>query len=225
MDQQLHDKYSGYTTEALKDVLGEKGYLTEQARETAIAVLAERGEVWVEAESTEDSGTATPRSKHDVWWYIAVACLFSLAMLILMPHQWIKATVTMVIVASIVYVFRREGGGKSLDKPGQQSQTREPQIGMNGFTELMSAAANGDIARLCSLLESGASLNDQDERGGTALIYAVRNHKVDVVRHLIERGANVDLRTKSGRSALDIAVAQHDADIETLLNRPVRNAR
>ncbi len=45
MDQMLFEQYKKYTTEALQDALDKPGYLTDEARAAAIAVLSDRQEV------------------------------------------------------------------------------------------------------------------------------------------------------------------------------------
>lgn len=73
-------------------------------------------------------------------------------------------------------------------------------------SELARAAANGRLKRVIALVQAGADVNAQDERGGTALMLAARNNRLPVVQYLLQHGAKTDLRTKSGVSAFDIAM-------------------
>jgi ankyrin repeat protein len=61
-------------------------------------------------------------------------------------------------------------------------------------TLLMKAATEGDIARIKSLLASGAQVNAIDEWGNSALLIAAREGQVESARMLLKAGADVDGR-------------------------------
>jgi len=56
-----------------------------------------------------------------------------------------------------------------------------------------------------ALLSYGANVNAQNEDGQTALMVAVQRAEIDAVRWLISSGANLDARDREGRTALDLA--------------------
>jgi ankyrin repeat protein len=58
--------------------------------------------------------------------------------------------------------------------------------------ELMKAAVEGDVARIKTLLASGAQVNAIDEWGNSALLMAAREGQVESVRMLLKAGAEVD---------------------------------
>lgn len=94
--------------------------------------------------------------------------------------------------------------GRAKDKSEQQKQSLESdasafkRIGINGFTELMYWAGQGDVERATSLLDNGAIVNAQDEKGGTALLYAALNAHQEIVSLLIAHGADPSIAAMNG---------------------------
>lgn len=84
-----------------------------------------------------------------------------------------------------------------------------------GPTELMAAAASGDLPRVESLLAAGAVIDATDDHGTTALGHAVEHGHVKVVGGLLQAGAD----PRAGREAtpLDIALrCCHEALVQML---------
>jgi ankyrin repeat protein len=77
----------------------------------------------------------------------------------------------------------------------------------DGFTPLMEAVLQGQLADVRALLDSGSDVNAGSENGLTALMCAAGD--VAVARLLIERGANVDARTALGFNAAILAAGRH----------------
>lgn len=73
------------------------------------------------------------------------------------------------------------------------------------FTVLLDAAGNGDIATVRSMIDKGADINTQNDKGETALIRAIREEHVKIVRLLLENGADISLRDKNDNNAFDHA--------------------
>lgn len=59
---------------------------------------------------------------------------------------------------------------------------------------LIQAAEAGDTPQVLQLIQQGANINGQDERGRTAVMAATHSNRVDTVRALIETGADINLR-------------------------------
>lgn len=87
----------------------------------------------------------------------------------------------------------------------------------NGITDLMLAASRGDLARVESLLATGAELDAQDAFGQTALNYAAGAGHAHIVGALVMAGADVSLRNRAGLTSLEIAIARgHTAAAQML---------
>ena len=91
--------------------------------------------------------------------------------------------------------------GKNQELPPKPSA-----IGEEGLTELMLCASEGDLEECKRLLDQGANINQQDDKGATALIYAVLNNCEEVTRLLLSNGADKKLATKkNGLTPLMVA--------------------
>jgi ankyrin repeat protein len=73
-------------------------------------------------------------------------------------------------------------------------------------TSLMVASAMGLLDAVRVLLELGADVNAQNERGETALSYACAYDQFEVARSLVEYGADIQHIDHDGGTALDTAV-------------------
>ncbi|XP_060546588.1 NAD-capped RNA hydrolase NUDT12 [Pantherophis guttatus] len=74
------------------------------------------------------------------------------------------------------------------------------------ISELHQLAANGNKARLTTLLDHAPSLINETARNGwTALMYASRNGHFDIVRVLLDKGCDRFRTNTSNQTALDIA--------------------
>lgn len=105
-----------------------------------------------------------------------------------------KSHAALVMVAFVSYWILRRGTAAS-------RQIGAAEIGKNGFTELMYAAAEGHTGRITTLLATGSSVNAANDQGKTCLMYAAMNGHREVVQLLLQHGADPDLTTKVGRSA------------------------
>lgn len=88
-----------------------------------------------------------------------------------------------------------------------------------GRLPLVQAAAGGMADAVRLLLDSGAALNQQDDRGYSALMAAAGAGHAALVAELLQRGAAADLRTRRGSlTALRLAAGRgHAAAVEQLL--------
>lgn len=87
----------------------------------------------------------------------------------------------------------------------------------NNDTELMLAAAKGDLNRVILLIENGADVNEQNVFGNTALMSAVRNNQKEIVQQLLEAGADANIINAGQDTVLKIAIRNGYFDISNLL--------
>lgn len=86
-------------------------------------------------------------------------------------------------------------------------------------SELMSAAKNGDIVGAQKIIDRGADVNQQNNKGKTALMFAASEGHKDIVQLLINHGAKVDVADDYGTTALIVAsTAGKDQVVDLLLN-------
>lgn len=71
--------------------------------------------------------------------------------------------------------------------------------------ELHQAAGAGDLQKVQELLESGADVNEQDDRGRTPLHFAVDSDNPEMIRLLLNNGADPSLTDNSSCTPLDHA--------------------
>ena len=89
-----------------------------------------------------------------------------------------------------------------------------------GFTPLIRMAEVNDLAAVRYLLNKGANVNAQDERGRSALMLAAGNKNLEMCKLLVAKGADVNLKGGEGVSALSFAFhAQEVPVIEFLLSK------
>jgi hypothetical protein len=89
-----------------------------------------------------------------------------------------------------------------------------------GFTALMRASADGDVAEIQKELTDGADPNAQDGSGWTALMYATLAIKPDGIPVLLRGGADPNVRSRMGQTALmaaSLAFFATREKLETLL--------
>lgn len=63
-------------------------------------------------------------------------------------------------------------------------------------------AAQGDMERVLTLLETDIDINSIDSNGTTAVMAATYNNQVEMVKLLIEHGANINIRDKQLNNVL-----------------------
>jgi hypothetical protein len=88
---------------------------------------------------------------------------------------------------------------------------------VGGFTALMAAIVNDQMAAARTLLDRGADVNLRAHGGITALMLAVINDRPDAVKLLLQRGADINAQSGAGWTALTFAVWKHDANLERVL--------
>ena len=84
---------------------------------------------------------------------------------------------------------------------------------------LMIAASNGYSLEVDRLIQQGADVNAEFNKGASPLIFAVSNNHTDVVKLLINSGADVNKTTLKHETPLLIAVKNHNNEIAEALIR------
>ena len=87
-----------------------------------------------------------------------------------------------------------------------------------GFTALLFAARQDDLASTRALLNAKADMNLSDPDGTTPLIEAIVNFHFDLAAFLLDHGADPNARDHNGRSPLYAAVDMHSLDTSTRPN-------
>jgi ankyrin repeat protein len=87
-----------------------------------------------------------------------------------------------------------------------------------GFTALLFAAREGDLASGRTLVNAKADVNLADPDGTTPLIEAIINFHFDFAAFLLDHGASPNAQDGKGRSALYAAVDMHTLDTSTRPN-------
>ena len=83
--------------------------------------------------------------------------------------------------------------------------------------ELLSAAEEGDLEFVTTILGGGRSANVRDICHFTPLMKAAQQGHVDVVRTLLDKGGVVDLYDKGGYTALMLATGNNHVEVVKLL--------
>jgi hypothetical protein len=91
--------------------------------------------------------------------------------------------------------------------------------------ELVSAASNGNLPLVESLLERGSDIEEKDGSGDTPLNEAVRMSKIEVVRFLIEQGADLSTKNKSDTTPLMVATRNGNQGLIQLLQEAEENRK
>ncbi|GAB1606117.1 ankyrin repeat family A protein 2-like [Argonauta hians] len=86
-----------------------------------------------------------------------------------------------------------------------------------GFTALLWAAANGQLATVEYLLQNGANPYAQGNKGENALLFACCYGYVDIVKLLLKLGMDVNYVDENGNTALMYAVNNNQASCVKLL--------
>ena len=88
-----------------------------------------------------------------------------------------------------------------------------------GGGPLHDAVNKGDLEAVRRHLDSGVSVDLQDEEGMSALMYAAGQGRSSTVEVLIDRGAALDLQDEDGATALIFAAATQQTNV-VLRNPP-----
>jgi ankyrin repeat protein len=87
----------------------------------------------------------------------------------------------------------------------------------DNFSLLMAASMRGYTEVVLVLLDKGAALDFQSNKGETALMEASHQGQTEVVKILLDRGANMDLQSNLGGTALMKASQEGHIEVVRLL--------
>jgi len=90
--------------------------------------------------------------------------------------------------------------------------------GCASTTPLIKATKAGDSSAVQKLIDAGANINEQDNKGYTALFHAIEYGRSEIVKSLISKGANIEQKDLEGLTPLAYAIKyDRNADIIKLL--------
>lgn len=108
---------------------------------------------------------------------------------------------------------------KLLISKGANVQASGTDSWREGWTALMSAAANGRTECLLVLIDNGANVNARKESGKTALMLAAKYGQSSCVHELVLHGADVDLMDNRGNTAMSLAhICGHTGVVQQLVD-------
>ena len=82
--------------------------------------------------------------------------------------------------------------------------------------ELYDSAEDGNLDRVCALLQRGANVNGLDDFGRTALMAASMFGHDDVVRVLLAQdGVDLNIKAPCGQTAYSLALLQENKEVKT----------
>jgi ankyrin repeat protein len=90
---------------------------------------------------------------------------------------------------------------------------------MTACSNLISAAKQGSIVEVQTILDKDANIDETDSSGFTALMYAANNGHIEIVKLLLNKGADVSIVDNWGNTALILAASQDHYEIAKLLNK------
>ncbi len=80
-------------------------------------------------------------------------------------------------------------------------------------TDLISAAYDGNLSQVTSLVKKGADVNYTNNNGSTALLFAAQKGHIKIVKYLIEKGADVNHVNNDGFTALLFAAQDGHSEV------------
>jgi hypothetical protein len=128
-------------------------------------------------------------------------------------------------VCAIPFFFYRAMQRAAMSPEESAKEVERKKAEKEGLTEIMVAAANGDLTRVKELTQYGANVNVVSKNGGSPLMYAVRNGHASIVEFLLSAGADQSLKSDAGRTALDIARSLGHFEIVTVLESQATGCR
>ena len=129
-----------------------------------------------------------------------------------MAHYWLTPLVLLMscgpgLPGTELVRAARGGDAQAIGILLESGVDPDQRTGQNNWTPLMHAIHKNQKEAVTALLEGGADVNIQNERGLTALIMAAGYGFHDIVDRLLSHGADPHLQTEDSDNALSAAVA------------------
>lgn len=227
MNDELYGQYRRLDTDELIELRGCGDAITDDAHSAIESVLAERGvEPPPRPSRPVDLGIERAEPKENGAWMIWVGAVL-VCLLVSALAETLVRKIFQVSAAGFVSLALTSLGALVIYRilMAEKAAIRTPEerlrarIGQNGFTELMCAAALGEIDRLKELLTYGANVNSVDHDGATALMRAARSGHAEAVDLILRAGARPQMLDRRRMSALDYARRHGHVEAAALLER------
>lgn len=213
--------FANYESEYLlhKRALGEE--LSDDAHKAIEEIFAERGEHLPPRPSKPilvGSSRKKPSKNGANARWIAGFCIAALALGTgkVLAHTWIGVVISILVVGYMVVEWARK---QSLTPEEQQEEARAKKAEEDNLSELMLAAAEGDLVRVKELCAYGADVNAESTSGTTALMYAVRNDHAAVAQFLVSAKADLHRKSEKGTTALALAKKYGSPELVSFLEQ------
>lgn len=200
----IKETFSQYTNEALLERRALGDQLSEEAHQAIEDIFNERGEIlpprpmssilhgkdrWADRGFVEKFG-----------WIIAVGAVIIISKAL--AHTWLGIPLSILIICVWgVSRIRKSTLSKEDGKRDQEAQVANEE----GLTDLMVAAAEGNVQRAEDLINYGADVNAKSLNGSTPLMYAARNNNASIIELLLNHGADSGVTNLNKSTALSIA--------------------
>ncbi len=88
-------------------------------------------------------------------------------------------------------------------------------------TDLMLAAASGDIEKAKSLIASGVDVDARNDNGETALIIASNNKHTEIMYLLVDNGADMQAKDNNGKKPSPLIDREKIRRLKLLIKNPL----
>jgi hypothetical protein len=229
-------QYSDCTSEYLLELRARGDLMVPNAQRAVEELLSERGEIVPPIPSrpvvlkkgdlvSHSRGKPNSSSLLD-GLVIAILMIFTMTFAKMFAHTRLGFFIGVLIwVCAIPFFFYRAVQRAAMSPEESAKEVEREKAEEEGLTEMMIAAANGDLTRVKELMQYGANVNVVSKNGGTPLMFAARNGHASIVEFLLAVGADQDRKSDAGRTALDIARSLGYFEIVTLLESQATGCR
>jgi ankyrin repeat protein len=152
-------------------------------------------------------------------------------MKILRNIRWMGA-LSVVLVLSLFLAVKHRISAAAKEKPLTRTEKellfRENGLLKDhffGYTQMILASLNGDLAGVTKALADGGEVNWKMEWGYTALMLAADQGHLEIVKLLVEKGADPKMVNDDGVTALELARREGRSDVVTHLVSITRKHR
>lgn len=200
----IKETLSRYTNEALLERRALGDQLSDEAHKAIEDIFKERNEVLPPRPTVPIMGLREQRVGRGFFekllWLIVVGAVIILSKAL--AHSWLGIPLSILILG--IWLFDRIRKSR-LSKEEIKQDLDSQMVREEGLTDLMVAAAEGNVGRAEDLINYGADVNFKSLSGSTPLMYAARNNNAFIIELLLKHGADSRLKNAKGVTALEIA--------------------